>query len=169
MVDETADIGRFEAASSTEAGSWPAKPRSGGVNFVNTLANGMLLYVLFVILYRLFVIEQPPTVTLGGYVIVFPHFLSDSIFTFVASGLSAFAVLAGVRLGLRRLRLRLSTTENAATTVFLVLVLLCTLHDFAQDVLLWLETGESGLTSFIHLLAVAGAVTGVALRRRVAL
>jgi len=150
---------------------WTARPRRFRYRWeavliqrtVSHVANGVLLYALFyglvwLLLTKGSLLAHVTAPHPGG---TMPALLGALVIPFLVSAFAAFTAHAGLRLALKRLRLKLSSPESVASRFFLgVLTVLAfsgalTLFDSLDT--LW----------YTPVMIVAGAWTGVALRRRI--
>lgn len=129
------------------------------------IANGLLLYVIFYAFVWLLIAKGGfvAQAAAGPVIERFPAMLTVVVVPFLASTMSAFLAHAGLRWTLKRLRLRLSTSESAASRVFLILLALFAFTGLLFDPF----DGLDGRATLTHAMILAGAWTGIALRRRV--
>lgn len=135
------------------------------IHALDLFANGLLIYVLFYAVVWLLIAKVGLIAKLAlGTRESLPGFLEDGVLPFLISALAAFLAHAGLRWTMKRLRLRLSTSESSASSAFLTVLTVFSL----SGVLFHLYEGLAD-NRLSELLIVVGAWTGVALRRRVAI
>jgi len=127
------------------------------------LANGVLLYAIFYgVAWLLMAKAGLLTQVAINREVAWPAAVEEGLLPFLVSAVSSFLSHAGLRLTLKRLRLRLSADEATASQVFLGVV---TVLSFAGALARMFDgTGGTWLTPVG---VVLGAWTGVAIRRRV--
>ncbi len=131
----------------------------------NALANGLLIFLVFYALIWLFAFKVGLMIevafgTVGGW----PAFLERTFLPLPISALASFLAHVGLRFGLKWFRLRLSTSELAASNTFLGLVTVLVALGTAVELA---DHGPHGLIG--QLLIVVGAWFGVLMRRRIAI
>jgi hypothetical protein len=126
------------------------------------LANGVLIYVLFSAMVWALATKGPMVVGLALPELVLPAVVAEAVLPFLAAAVAALAALAGLRWGLKRMRLRLSREEQPASAAFLGVVMAFAVGGAALD---W-HAGE-GLPLATEAAVVVGAWAGVMLRRRI--
>ncbi|HYE48081.1 MAG TPA: hypothetical protein VEB20_00710 [Azospirillaceae bacterium] len=143
-------------------------PRPGSrplARVLSQLANGVLLYAIFygfawVMFMKGSILAHMACIEPDGV----PDLVNGALVPLVLSALAAFMAHAGLRLTLKRLRLRLSTSEIAASRAFLGVL---TLFAFTGTLTRLFDMPESHLVT--PLAIIAGGWIGAMLRRRVAL
>lgn len=140
------------------------------------LANGVLIYAIFHGVVWLLVLKGGLAAQLGLVPVhgELPGPVSLVLIPLLVSAASSFLAHAGLRLALKRLRLRLSGDESTASRVFMGVLALLSLGG-ALARLLDFADGPWNNGPFAHgewmtpLAVIVGAWGGVALRRRVRL
>ncbi len=130
---------------------------------ISHIANGVLIYAIFygiawVLAVKGGLVAQVAFGSTDGV----PDSVNTVLVPFLASGLAALIAQAGLRLTLKRLRLRLSTSEQSATYVFMGVL---TVLSFTGGLTRVFETPDSTLMTQVAI--VLGAWLGVAIRRRI--
>lgn len=131
---------------------------------ISHIANGVLIYAIFCGLAWLLATKGDllTQIALGSGTDGLPAFVDVAAVPFLASAAAAFLAQAGLRLALRKLRLRLSTSEQAASYMFMAVL---TVLSFGGGPTRIFEAPESTLWSQAAI--VTGAWIGVTIRRRV--
>ncbi|WP_029011968.1 hypothetical protein [Niveispirillum irakense] len=126
-------------------------------------ANGVLIYAIFYALLWLLMLKTGALLaaTMGDGV---PDLVEGALIPFVLSALAAFLAHAGLRVTLKRLRLKLSTPEATASSVFLGVLTLFAFSGIMGEIF---QTPESVWWS--PLCVIFGAWVGAAIRRRLPL
>ncbi len=127
------------------------------------LANGVLLYAIFYALVWLLMLKAGAVMSVAWGDGV-PDLVDGALVPFLMSTLAAFLAHAGLRLTLKRLRLRLSTPESTASSVFLGVLTLLAFTGVMGEIF---ETPDSVWWS--PLCVIVGAWVGAAIRRRLPL
>lgn len=130
---------------------------------ISHIANGVLIYAIFygfawLLAVKGGLVAQVAFASTDGV----PDSINTVVLPFLASGLAALLAQTGLRLTLKRLRLRLSTSEHAASYVFIGVL---TLLSFTGGLTRIFETPDS--TVLTQVAIVLGAWLGVAIRRRI--
>lgn len=135
---------------------------------ISHIANGVLLYAIFYALCWALVVKTAlllPVYEVGDGVWAR---LDTLLMPFATSMLAAFLAHAGLRLTLKRFRLRLSTSESSASLVFLGVLTVLAFGGALGHVFEGPEAGPD--PDFVTPLSVVfGAWAGVAWRRRLRL
>jgi len=141
----------------------PARPMPR--RLLSQLANGVLIYAIFHGLLWLLAVKGGVSLHgEGGPRDGTPDPFRATVLPFAASALAAFLAHAGLRLILRRLGLRLSTSEASASLAFLGVLAVLALSGMPGGLF---EAPDNSLQTPLAL--IAGAWLGVMVRRRIAL
>lgn len=132
---------------------------------IRLVANGALIYAIFYALVWVLALKGGllTDVAWGARDRV-PSAVETILLPFAVSAIAAFLAQVGLRLVLKRLRLRLSTTESSASFVFMGLL---TVLSLVGGLARLFDLDETFLPT--EAAVVVGAWCGVTLRRRVAI
>lgn len=126
-------------------------------------ANGVLLYAIFYAFLWLLMLKAGALMT-AAWGDGVPDLIDGALVPFAMSALAAFLAHAGLRLTLKRLRLRLSTPEATASSIFLAVLTVLAFSGVMGEIF---QTSESVWWS--PLCVIFGAWVGAAIRRRLPL
>ncbi|MFC7333921.1 hypothetical protein [Rhodocista pekingensis] len=132
------------------------------------IANGVLLYAIFYALCWALVVKTALLLPVYEQGDSLWARLDSLLMPFATSMLAAFLAHAGLRLTLKRLKLRLSTSESSASLVFLGVLTVLSFGGALGHVFEGPESGP-GTDVVTPLSIVLGAWAGVAWRRRLRL
>lgn len=130
---------------------------------ISHIANGVLIYAIFYGIAWVLAVKGGLLLQVAcGSTDGMPDSVNTVVVPFLTAALSALLAQAGLRLTLKRLRLRLSTSEQSASYVFMGVLTLLSLTGGMTRVF---ETPDSTLMTQVAI--ILGAWVGVAIRRRI--